>query len=194
MTPCCLFDPHCSLFLAQLTYRADRDEAMKNFTPVADTVSNVQAAQQQRMASNIGYQSAPQQVERPPPQQRKCVCAYACVCMCECERYHPHNQSGFHTGLFGGGETFPGGGLKSQCPPPPPPLPLYETMHSERVCICNQEVRPPSPPPHMHPAGSSQVPVTSHCASHLSLMTPPQQLLVMCCFPFQYGPHLVLKT
>lgn len=54
---------------SELTYRKDKEEAMKGFTPVADSVGNMQARQQQLMASNIGYQqeTAPAPV-RPPPE------------------------------------------------------------------------------------------------------------------------------
>jgi hypothetical protein len=53
------------LLSTQLTYRKDKEEAMKNFTQVADSVGTQQASQQQRIASNIGYQTQP---DLPPPQ------------------------------------------------------------------------------------------------------------------------------
>ena len=52
----------------QLVYRKDREEALKGFTPVADTVSSRQASQASRLASNIGYSMAPHEQERAPPQ------------------------------------------------------------------------------------------------------------------------------
>lgn len=47
---------------SELVYRKDREETMKQFTQVSDSVSTRQAQSQQSLASNIGYQSAP------PPQ------------------------------------------------------------------------------------------------------------------------------
>ena len=50
----------------QLVYRKDREEALKGFTPVAETVSSRQASQASRLASNIGYSMAPHDQERAP--------------------------------------------------------------------------------------------------------------------------------
>lgn len=54
---------------SELVYRKDKEEALKGFTPVADNVATRQAAQQQKMASNIGYTQAPSLPESrgPPP-------------------------------------------------------------------------------------------------------------------------------
>ena len=62
-------------YSTQLTYRGGKEDALKQFTPVADSVSDQQAAKQQRMASNVGYQTAPHEVERqPPPPQPQGMC------------------------------------------------------------------------------------------------------------------------
>ena len=57
-----------SLTHPQLVYRKDREEALKGFTPVAETVSSRQASQASRLASNIGYSMAPHAQERAPHQ------------------------------------------------------------------------------------------------------------------------------
>ena len=51
---------------SDLVYRKDREEALKGFTPVAETVSSRQASQASRLASNIGYSMAPHDQERAP--------------------------------------------------------------------------------------------------------------------------------
>ncbi|XP_003385285.1 PREDICTED: LIM and SH3 domain protein 1-like [Amphimedon queenslandica] len=55
---------------SDLVYRKDREEALKHFTQASDSVATRQAQQAGKLASNIGYQSAPHEVEghRPPPQ------------------------------------------------------------------------------------------------------------------------------
>lgn len=55
---------------SELVYRKDKEETLKGFTPVADSVSDRQAMQQQRMASNTGYQQAPEPARQPPPPQQ----------------------------------------------------------------------------------------------------------------------------
>ncbi len=59
---------------SELVYRKDKESALRDFTQVADGVSTKQAARQQNLASNLGYQTAPHQQERasggynePPP-------------------------------------------------------------------------------------------------------------------------------
>ncbi|CAK8671702.1 LIM and SH3 domain protein 1-like [Clavelina lepadiformis] len=47
---------------SELEYRKDKMEAFKSFTAVADTVSNRQASQAGKLASNLGYQTAPHRV------------------------------------------------------------------------------------------------------------------------------------
>ena len=55
-------------------YRKDREETLKHFTQVSDSVGTRQAQSQQALASNIGYQTAPHEQDRiggynPPPPQ-----------------------------------------------------------------------------------------------------------------------------
>ena len=45
--------------LLQLVYRKDREETMKHFTQVSDSVGTRQAQSQQMLASQVGYQTAP---------------------------------------------------------------------------------------------------------------------------------------
>ncbi len=59
---------------SELVYRKDKESALREFTQVSDGVSTRQAAKQQNLASNVGYQTAPHQQERasggytePPP-------------------------------------------------------------------------------------------------------------------------------
>lgn len=57
---------------SDLVYRKDKEAAMREFTQVPDSVGTRQASQQQRLASNVGYQTAPSHQERvghdmPPP-------------------------------------------------------------------------------------------------------------------------------
>ena len=51
---------------SELVYRKDKIEALKGFTQVPDDVSTRQAQRSGQLASNLGYQTAPQDV-RPPP-------------------------------------------------------------------------------------------------------------------------------
>ena len=48
----------------QLVYRKDREEILKHFTQVSDSVGTRLAQSQQALASNIGYQTAPHEQER----------------------------------------------------------------------------------------------------------------------------------
>ena len=69
----------------QITYRKDREETLKKFTPV-ESLASSQSRQRQQLASNIGYHTAPHEQERvggyePPPQQAS---------------YHPPPQASYH--------------------------------------------------------------------------------------------------
>lgn len=65
---------------SDLEYRKDREGYMKEFTQVSDNVSTRQAQQQQRLASNIGYQSAPSQPARVEPSRPTPQCKFITIC------------------------------------------------------------------------------------------------------------------
>lgn len=50
---------------SELTYRKDKVEALSHFTPVSDSVAGRQATQASKLASQIGYQTAPHEQEHP---------------------------------------------------------------------------------------------------------------------------------
>lgn len=50
-----------------MVYRKDREEALKQFTQVSDTVQTRQAQMAGKLASNIGYSHAPEGPQHVPP-------------------------------------------------------------------------------------------------------------------------------
>jgi hypothetical protein len=93
---------------SDITYRKDREETLKKFTPV-ESLASTQSRQRQQLASNIGYHTAPHEQERvrgyePPPPQAS---------------YHPPPQASYHPPPQAAPQIPPPMQHKAPAPPPP---------------------------------------------------------------------------